>query len=82
MLEREMRETHGGGRNPVDVGNVNEETIVVVEDRWWPQAANQGRDKVVTDLCVVYGRNVMGTNVPEVSLLVVEAVLCFARNAW
>ena len=61
----------------------SEKAIAILGDRWWPQTAKQGGDRISKHfLCSIYGKRVMSAQMLEVSLLGVGTVLRLERDAW
>ena len=61
----------------------SEKTIAILRDRWWPQTATQEGDvRQAKRFYVTCGKNVMGAQMLEVSLLEVGTVLRLERDAW
>ena len=59
----------------------SENTIAILGDRWWPQAAKQKGNKISKSFFVIYGDNVMSAQMLEVSLLGVGMMLRLERDA-
>ena len=61
----------------------SEKTIVILGDKWWPQTAKQGGDRIRKQfLCNVCGRSVMSAQTLEVSPLGVRTLLLLERDTW
>ena len=60
----------------------SENTIAILGDRWWLQAAKQDEYGISKQFYVVYGKSVMSAQALEVSLLGVETVVRLERDAW
>ena len=67
------------------IGTVDssDKTIAILGDRWWPQTAKQQGGKVSErNLCSIGSKNVMSTQMLEVSLQRVGTMLGLERDAY
>ena len=60
----------------------SEEMIAIVGSRWWAQTAKQEGDKISKKILCNTLKNVVSTQMLEVSLLGVGTVLRLERHAW
>ena len=70
MLEK-MNKTDEGDMEKFIALDSSEKTIAILGDRWWPQTAKQEGDKTIKKFLrtsVIYGKNVMSTQMLEMSV--------------
>ena len=82
-LEEEMRKS--GVCDMEEFGRLesSEKTIVILEDRWWPQTAKQDGDRISKHFQhVIYGKSVMSAQMLEASLSGVGRGLRLEIDAW
>ena len=82
MLEEEMRKFDECDMEEFGRLESSENTIVVLEDRWWSQTAKQDGDRLCKNFHVVCGKSAMSAQMLEVSLTGVGTVLRLERDAW
>ena len=66
VFEEEVREIYECNMREFDTQDSSENTIAILGDRWWPQAARQEGDKISKTF--LYGNNVVRAQLLEVSI--------------
>ena len=70
-------------RDRIGTVDSSDKTIAILGDRWWPQTAKQQGGKVSErNLCSIGSKNVMSTQMLEVSLQRVGTMLGLERDAY
>ena len=82
VLKEEMREIDECDLEEFGTLDSSDKPIAILGDRWRPQAAKQEGDKIRKAFLCVYGNNVMGAQLLEVSLSGVGASPRLERDAW
>ena len=82
VLEEGMREVDKCNMEEFGTLDSSDETIAILGDTRWPQAAKQEGDKISKRFLCSNGKNVMNAQTLEVPVLGVGTVLRLEREAW